>query len=110
MNAKTHNGNEVINIIWTKCPTNIYGENDVMEVGVKSAVRESNGGPSGTHSVLNHVIDNMEYILLYNVSRVNRPSLKVPYWQYQRFDLNRMTDDECKVEGKPGAHLSYQLS
>ena len=44
------------------------------------------------------VIDDMEYQLLYNVNRVNRPSLEIPYWQYQHFDLDTMTDDECKVD------------
>ena len=29
---------------------------------------------------------------------MNRPNLEIPYWQYQRFDLERLTDDECRVE------------
>ena len=37
------------------------------------------------------VIDDMYYHLLFNVNKVNRPNLEIPYWQYQRFDLDRMT-------------------
>ena len=37
------------------------------------------------------VIDDMDYHLLFNVNKVNRPNLEIPYWQYQRFDLDRMT-------------------
>ena len=55
------------------------------------------------------VIDNMEYQLLYNVTRVNRRSLKFPYWQYQHFDLDTMTDDECKVEFRFKKNDIYDL-
>ena len=44
------------------------------------------------------IIDEIDGELLYNVNRVNRPNLEIPYWQYQRFDLERLTDDECRVE------------
>ena len=55
------------------------------------------------------VIDDMEYQLLYNLNRVNRPSLEIPYWQYQRFDLDTMTDDECKVEFRFKKNDIYDL-
>ena len=55
------------------------------------------------------VIDDMEYQLLYNVNRVNRPSLEIPYWQYQRFDLDTMTNDECKVEFRFKKNDIYDL-
>ena len=55
LHGKTQNANEALNnIIWTKCPKNIYVEKDVLELGVNSAVLEFNEGPSGIHSVLNH--------------------------------------------------------
>ena len=44
------------------------------------------------------LIDDIDHQLLYNVNRANRPNLEIPYWQYQRFDLERLTDDECRVE------------
>ena len=40
----------------------------------------------------------MDYHLLFNVNKVNRPNLEIPYWQYHRFDLDRMTNIDCKVE------------
>ena len=44
------------------------------------------------------IIDEIDRQLLYNVNRMNRPNLEIPYWQYQRFDLERLTDDDCRVE------------
>ena len=32
------------------------------------------------------------------MNRVNRPNLEIPYWQYKRFYLERLTDDECRVQ------------
>ena len=40
----------------------------------------------------------MDYHLLFNVNKVDRPNLEIPYSQYQRFDLDRMTNIDCKVE------------
>ena len=51
----------------------------------------------------------MEYQLLYNVNRVNRRNLEIPYWQYQRFDLETMTDGECKVEFRFKKNDIYDL-
>ena len=36
-------------------------------------------------------VDDIDYHLLFNVNKVNRPNLEIPYWQYQRSDLDRMT-------------------
>ena len=55
------------------------------------------------------VIDDMDYHLLSNVNKVNRPNLEIPYWQYQRFDLDRMTDYECKVEFRFTKNDIYDL-
>ena len=44
------------------------------------------------------VIDEMDFQLIYNVSRVNRSNMEFPCWQYECFDLERLTDDERKVE------------
>ena len=42
------------------------------------------------------MIDATECLLLYDV---NSPkNLDIPYWSYERFDLDLMTDDECKTE------------
>ena len=44
------------------------------------------------------ISDEIDRQLLYNVNRVIRPNLEIPYWQYQRFDLERLTEGECRVE------------
>ena len=44
------------------------------------------------------VIDEMDFQLMYNVNRVNRSIMEFPCWQYERFDLERLADDERKVE------------
>ena len=39
LHGKTQNANEALNnIIWQKCPKNVFVKRDVLEVGVKSAV------------------------------------------------------------------------
>ena len=59
--------------------------------------KRDNGG-----EVLNHVhfllIDATECLLLYDANSPNNPD--VPYWSYERFDLDPMTDDEGKTEFK----------
>ena len=42
------------------------------------------------------VIDEEEFLLLYDVNKSKNPSY--PYWNYDAFDLDSMTDDECKSE------------
>ena len=52
LHGKTQNANESINnIIWTKCPKNIYVQRNVLEMGVASAVINSNGGNCGISNV-----------------------------------------------------------
>ena len=38
------------------------------------------------------MIEEMDFQLLYNVNRVNRPSSEIPYWQYEDFDLEILTE------------------
>lgn len=42
------------------------------------------------------LIDDEEFILLYDLNRSKNPDF--PYWRYDRFDLDRLSDDECKGE------------
>ena len=52
LHGKTQNTNESINnIIWTKCPQNIYVERNVLEMGVASAVINFNDGNCGILNV-----------------------------------------------------------
>ena len=55
------------------------------------------------------VIDDMDYHMLVNVNKVNRPNLEIPYWQYQPFNLDRMTNYECKVEFRFTKNDTYDL-
>ena len=41
-------------------------------------------------------IDDTEFALLYDLNSSENPEF--PYWKYGRFDLDSMTDDECKAE------------
>ena len=52
LHSKTQNANESINnIIWTKCPKNIYVQCNVLEMGVASAVINFNDGNCGILNV-----------------------------------------------------------
>ena len=52
LHSKTQNANKSINnIIWTKCPKNIYVQRNVLEMGVASAVINFNDGNCGILNV-----------------------------------------------------------
>lgn len=42
------------------------------------------------------VIDEDEFLLLYEVAKSKNPGY--PHWNYDSFDQDSMTDDECKSE------------
>ena len=44
----------------------------------------------------NDLIEDEEFLLLYDLNRSN--ALDFPYWQYDDFDLDILTDDECQAE------------
>ena len=41
-------------------------------------------------------IDEVEFALLYDINKSKNPY--IPYWQYNKFDLENMTDDESRTE------------
>ena len=43
-----------------------------------------------------NLISEEEFLLLYDLNESN--NLELPYWSYDRFDLDLLTDDECKSE------------
>ena len=45
---------------------------------------------------LNNIIDDDEFVCLYDLNRSK--NLDYPYWNYQKFDLEELTDDECWSE------------
>ena len=42
------------------------------------------------------IIDEEEFVLLYDLNTSKNPDL--PYWKYKRFDFDALTDEECKTE------------
>ena len=41
-------------------------------------------------------LNDEKFIMLYDLNRST--NLDLPYWDYERFDLDRMSDDECIAE------------
>ena len=59
LHGKTQNANEALNnLIWTKCPKNVYVEREVLEMGVCSAIIIFKDGACGTLNVFRNA--NME--------------------------------------------------
>ena len=42
------------------------------------------------------LLDDEEFVLFYDLNRTRNPPF--PYWKYDPFDLNQMTEAECKAE------------
>ena len=42
------------------------------------------------------IIDDEEFVLLYDLYTSKNPDL--PFFKYKRFDLDALTDEECKTE------------
>ena len=43
-----------------------------------------------------NIIDDEEFMLLYDLNRSN--TLNFPYWEYEHFDLDKLSDDVCRAE------------
>ena len=41
------------------------------------------------------IIDDTELVLLYDLHKSKNPD--IPYWRYEKFDLKKLNDDQCKV-------------
>ena len=55
LHGKTQNSNESVNqMIWLKCPKNVFASRDILEMGVNSAVIEFNKGASGEENILKY--------------------------------------------------------
>ncbi|XP_046840374.1 uncharacterized protein LOC124434526 [Xenia sp. Carnegie-2017] len=55
-----------------------------------------------------NAIDNEEFALLYDVNKPKSP--RIPFWRYEDFDLDRMTDDECLAEFRFFRNDIYNLA
>ena len=47
-------------------------------------------------SYTENVIDNTEFFLLYDMNTSENPDF--PYWNYDQFDLENISEAECKAE------------
>ena len=47
-------------------------------------------------SHFSNLINDEEFLMLYNLSSSNNPDF--PYWNYQKFELENLSDEECKAE------------
>ena len=53
------------------------------------------------------LIDDEEMLLLYDLNRSK--DLDIPYWKYEKFELDSRSDDECKSEFRFLKHDIYTL-
>ena len=53
------------------------------------------------------LIDDEEMLLLYDLNRSK--NLDIPYWKYGKFELDSLSDDECKSEFRFLKHDIYTL-
>ena len=52
-------------------------------------------------------IDEAEFAILYDLNKTKSP--EIPYWQYDKFDLESMNDDECRTEFRFEKEHLYNL-
>ena len=53
------------------------------------------------------IIDDEDFLLLYDLHTAKSPDL--PYWNYHKFDLDRLSDDECITEFRFLKNYIYRL-
>ena len=54
---------------------------------------------------LNNIIDDEEFVCLYDLKK----NLDYPYWNYEKFSLDELTDDECWSEFRFNRRDIYKL-
>ena len=92
LHGKTQNTNESINnIIWTKCPQNIYVERNVLEMGVASAVINFNDGNCGILNVFTN--DGMQAVYFTKMFCLKKDESRI-----QRMD--KKTNKQTKQQRK----------
>ena len=52
-------------------------------------------------------IDDTEFVLLYDLHKSKNPD--IPYWRYEKFDLEKLNDDQCKVTFRFSKNHIYNL-
>ena len=59
----------------------------------------------GTYSF--DIIDDTEFVLLYDFHKSKNPG--TPYWRYEKYDLEKLNDDQCKVTFRFSKNHMYDL-
>ena len=55
-----------------------------------------------------NIINDLEYVVVYDASKPKNPD--IPYFIYEDFNLNEMSDDECKAEFRFYENDIYNLT
>ena len=53
------------------------------------------------------MIDDTEFVLLYDLSKSKNPDF--PYWRYEKIELEKLSDDQCKVTFRFSKNHIYDL-
>ena len=53
------------------------------------------------------IIDDTEFVLLYDLHKSKNPD--IPYWRYEKLDLEKLNDDQCKVTFRFSKNHIYDL-
>ena len=53
------------------------------------------------------IIDDTVFVLLYDLYKSKNPD--IPYWHYEKFDLEKLNDDQCKVTFRFSKNHIYDL-
>ena len=53
------------------------------------------------------IIDDTEFVLLYDLYKSKNPD--IPYWCYEKFNLEKLNDDQCKVTFRFSKNHIYDL-
>ena len=53
------------------------------------------------------IIDDTELVLLYDLHKSKNPD--IPYWRYEKLDLEKLNDDQCKVTFRFSKNHIYDL-
>ena len=54
-----------------------------------------------------NILDDIEFLLLYDLNKSQNPDF--PYWSYNQFDLDTLSDDECMARFRFLKNYIYSL-
>ena len=81
------------NLCWNRQASNCV--HDFVQVQIKMPNFRENRALI-LQSYLSGILSDEEFVLLYDVNTSKNPDF--PYWNYERFDLDKLSDEESKAE------------